>query len=108
MTTLSQLLPPPQGPSTDTMTINVLSSGVRDAIAINIQLQILQTLQSIEATLVSGGGGGGTAAQQVSAGNYAGNPPSFTPTTTSALAVDTSTGALWSYANGTWTALIAP
>lgn len=47
----------------------------------------------------SGGGGGGGG---VFAGNYAGGQPNFTPTTTAAIAFDTSNGTQWNWYNNQW------
>lgn len=76
----------------DTVLINQLSTGIREAILINILL-------SINTALTTGavGGVGG-----VFAGNYGGNPPPFQPNVTAAIAMDTSTGTLWQWYNGTW------
>ena len=49
----------------------------------------------IASTGVGGGGG-------VIAGNYAGVQPNFTPTTTAAIAFDTSNGTQWNWYNNQW------
>ena len=42
-------------------------------------------------------GGGG-----IPSGNYAGVAPTFTPSSGTGLAIDSSTGRLWMYYNGAW------
>ena len=65
------------------------------------------TLQLMELALLAqiaqnGGGGGGGGGASVPAANYSGGQPNFTPTTSGALAIDTSNGRLWEWYNGTW------
>lgn len=48
------------------------------------------------------GGGGGSSGGGVSAGNYAGGQPNFTPATAGAIAIDTSTGREWTWYNNQW------
>lgn len=55
-------------------------------------------LLNIIANNISGGGGGGG----VTAANYGGAQPSFTPATDGAVAIDTSTGQIWWWFNGVW------
>ena len=38
----------------------------------------------------------------VTAGNYSGNPPPFTPDGSAAITTDTSTGRQWSWWSGAW------
>lgn len=45
---------------------------------------------------------GGAVSGGVPSGNYGGGPPNFTPTTASAVAIDSSNGTLWEYYNGAW------
>lgn len=47
--------------------------------------------------LLSQGGGGG-----VTAADYGGGAPSFTPLTDGAVAIDTSNGQIWWWFNGAW------
>lgn len=56
-------------------------------------------LQVIVYLLANGSGTGGSS---ISSGPYAGGQPSFTPTTSTALAVDTSNGRVWLFYNGIW------
>lgn len=39
---------------------------------------------------------------QVFSGNYGGQVPNFTPSTATAIAIDTSNGAQWDWYNGSW------
>ena len=64
----------------------------------SIQQMALQTYLLCQLTN-SGGGGGST---QVFAANYGGVAPATTPTTTSAIAVDTSTGTVWYWYSSAW------
>lgn len=63
----------------------------------------LALLQLIVDNIGSAGGGGGSG---VTTGNYGGTTPSFTPSTGSGIAIDSSTGNLWAYYNGQWNELI--
>ena len=72
-----------------TMLNNAIANGFDRLSPRDVMLCILQGAGS--------GGGGG-----VPSGNYAGAQPNFTPSTDSALAIDTSNGALWEYYSGAW------
>lgn len=50
--------------------------------------------------LCNGGGGGGGGG--VSCGNYSGGQPTFTPSTSCAVAIDTSDGTIYWYYSGAW------
>ena len=65
-----------------------------------------ETLLEIQVMLLcqvlNGAGGGGSSGGGVFSGNYAGGQPNFTPTTTTAIAIDTSNGTQWNWYNNTW------
>lgn len=50
--------------------------------------------------VANGGTSGGTA--QVFSDNYAGGQPNFTPTTSTAIAIDTSNGTQWNWYSNAW------
>jgi hypothetical protein len=64
----------------------------------NEQLYRALELQLLCEISEGGGGGGGG----IYSGNYSGGQPNFTPSETTAIAFDTSTGAQWSYYSGAW------
>jgi hypothetical protein len=66
-----------------------LSKGERDAVETSLACSIA----------ASGGGGGSTG---VTAADYGGAEPSFTPATDGAVAIDTSDGHIWWWFNGVW------
>ena len=66
-----------------------LSRGDMDAIETNLACAI-----------AAGGGGGGSAG--VTAADYGGGEPSFTPATDGAVAIDTSNGRIWWWYSGIW------
>jgi hypothetical protein len=49
-----------------------------------------------------GGGGGGVSGGGVTAGDYGGGVPSFTPTSSGAITFDTSNGRVWNWYSGQW------
>lgn len=55
----------------------------------------------LDCQLNNSGGGGGPGGS-ITCGNYSGGQPTFTPSATCAMAVDTSNGSLWLYYNGGW------
>jgi hypothetical protein len=63
---------------------------------------VLALLQLIAQNIGSGGGGGTGA----TFGNYGGGQPSFTPSSGTGLAVDTSTNNFWDYYGGSWHQLV--
>lgn len=65
---------------------------------INDSITALQVMIYLLANGSGGGGGGGG----ISSGNYAGGQPGFTPTGSTAIAVDTSNGRVWLFYNSTW------
>lgn len=65
-----------------------IPAGMQDAVIIYLLCQI-----------ASNGSGG---AAGISCGNYSGGQPNFTPATTCAVAVDTSSGRPWWYFNSQW------
>ena len=71
-----------------TCQLSCLSGDLQGAIVIYLLCQI------------ASGGGGGNAG--VIAANYGGNQPNFTPSTTGAVAIDTSTGQIWWWYNNQW------
>lgn len=52
--------------------------------------------------ITSGGGSGGTGDVQGFSGNYGGGTPTDTPTTSVAIAYDTSNGQPWAWYSGAW------
>lgn len=74
----------------DEATCYVCLPGVSQAQAI-----IIAMLDSISQN-ISGGGGGATC------GAYGGGAPTFTPSGTCAIAIDTDTGTEWFYYSGSW------
>jgi hypothetical protein len=73
------------------------SSGYSGASHASIPQLLELALLNIIATSGGGGGGGG-----LTAGNYAGAAPTFTPSGGTGIAVDTSNGRIWWYFNGAW------
>lgn len=57
-----------------------------------------ELMECILAALAGGGGTGG-----IASGNYGGVAPTFTPTSGSAIAIDSTNGKIWAYYNSTWT-----
>lgn len=92
MTTLDSLLPQN---NCDVRTINNLSEGIKRALEIEIQLQILQTLQGIQEKLQEGGGGGAPDFINTP------GPPTVNPPALQNIVVD-SNGRQWQYFNGGW------
>jgi hypothetical protein len=70
--------------------LHCIPQGASGAVKLGVLCQIAQ----------NGGGGGGTS--QVFSGNYADAAPPFVPTTTTAIAFDTSTDGEWHWYNGAW------
>jgi hypothetical protein len=62
-------------------------------------LSYRDTLECILFNVQSGAAGAGGGFTQ---GNYAGGTPTFTPGSSPAWAIDTSTGLLWVYFNSAW------
>jgi hypothetical protein len=56
----------------------------------------------LDCQITNNGGGGGGGTTQVFAGNYGGGQPNFTPTTSTAIAIDTSNDTQWNYYSGAW------
>lgn len=86
--------------STDGTTWTALSGGGGSAVT--------QILAGTNITVSPAGGTGAVTVNssggsaQVFSGNYAGIAPTFTPTTSVAIAIDTSNGTQWSYYSGAW------
>jgi len=62
-----------------------------------LELALLKLIYDLAA---AGGGLGG--ADEIFSGNYGGGVPTDVPTTTQAIAFDTSNGTQWNYYSGTW------
>lgn len=64
------------------------------------QQMVVQTY--LMCAIANNGGGGGGGATQVFCGNYSAGTPSAVPTTSCAIAVDTSNGTVWYYYGSAW------
>jgi hypothetical protein len=66
--------------------------------------QTTDTLRMLEIKILNAtvAGGGGTGTNDVRSANYGGAQPSWTPTGTLGVAVDTSTNQVWWYYGGAW------
>jgi hypothetical protein len=60
-----------------------------------------QLLELALLQIIANNGGGGSGGG-VTAADYGGGPPSFTPTTSGALAIDTSNGSVWTWYSNAW------
>jgi len=71
---------------------NCILCGVPQGMYLPILIALMCQIQA------QGTGGGGA----VFAGNYAGGQPNFTPTTSAAIAIDTSNGTQWDWYSNAW------
>jgi len=52
--------------------------------------------------IVQNGGGGGGGGSAIYSDNYGGGQPNITPSTNTAIAIDTSNGTIWTWYSGAW------